>query len=275
MFSLAVLITCHNRKEKTLNCLKVLLGGNIPTFLNIEVFLVDDGSTDGTGLAVKEYFPHINLIQGDGKLFWNRGMYLAWEHASNSKNYDFYLWLNDDTYLFKDSLNTLFHNSSLLNHNSIICGTTKSALSNSLSYGGKSKKGLIIKPDGNLQKCHFINGNVVWVPNWVFEKVGTFDNFFWHSLGDYDYGLRAKKIGIDSYIASNVIGFCEPNLNPPLWCLKEVPFFSRLKNLYSPLGNSHPYYYSVYVYRHFGLVKAIRQFLSIHLRLLFPSLWVI
>ena len=49
---------------------------------NGEVFLVDDGSSDGTGIVVKEMFPEITVIQGNGKLFWNRGMFYAWDAAS-------------------------------------------------------------------------------------------------------------------------------------------------------------------------------------------------
>lgn len=42
----AVILTCHNRKEKTVNCVKKLIGGN-PQIV-FQFVIVDDGSTDGT-----------------------------------------------------------------------------------------------------------------------------------------------------------------------------------------------------------------------------------
>ena len=49
----AALLTCHNRKEKTLACLKSLYR-NMP---EVDVYLTDDGCADGTAEAVKSIFP--------------------------------------------------------------------------------------------------------------------------------------------------------------------------------------------------------------------------
>ena len=64
---IAVLITCHNRKEKTLQCLKALYKQEgLNSDYKMEVFLVDDASTDGTAVAVKDRYPLVNIIQGNG-----------------------------------------------------------------------------------------------------------------------------------------------------------------------------------------------------------------
>lgn len=106
-YKLAVLMTCHNRKDKTMTCLSSLYKASQPIDYSIDVFLVDDGSTDGTGEAVKEKYPEVNIIKGDGSLFWNQGMRLAWNVASSRCSYDFYLWLNDDVILFEHALREL------------------------------------------------------------------------------------------------------------------------------------------------------------------------
>jgi GT2 family glycosyltransferase len=72
---IAILITCYNRKEKTLSCLAALFNCIVPDGYGFDVFLVDDGSTDGTSDAIKEGFTQVNIIQGNGNLFWNRGMH--------------------------------------------------------------------------------------------------------------------------------------------------------------------------------------------------------
>ena len=47
--NIAVLITCYNRKDKTLLCLESLFKQQgLGIDFSLAVFLVDDGSTDGT-----------------------------------------------------------------------------------------------------------------------------------------------------------------------------------------------------------------------------------
>ncbi len=106
MMKISVLLTCHNRKEKTLACLRKLYEQDTSD-INVNVFLVDDGCTDGTAEAIREEFPQIHIIQGDGTLYWNRGMCLAWEESRKCGDYDAVLWLNDDTMLLPSSLKTL------------------------------------------------------------------------------------------------------------------------------------------------------------------------
>ena len=85
MGKIAVLMTVHNRKEKTLRCLSSLeetLASWRERF-ELKVFLTDDGCTDGTAEAVrrKEWSFPVEILQGDGTLFWNGGMILAWKAA--------------------------------------------------------------------------------------------------------------------------------------------------------------------------------------------------
>ncbi len=98
--NIAVLLTCHNRKVKTLTCLSSLYNANIPTGYVLDIFLIDDGSTDGTAEAVMLLFPGVHMARGDGKLFWAGGMRLAWETAMEEKSYDAYLLINDDVKLY-------------------------------------------------------------------------------------------------------------------------------------------------------------------------------
>lgn len=270
---LAVLITVHNRIEKTLRCLHCLKEAVGKLDMPVDVYLVDDASTDGTAEKIRGLFPEVVIIPGNGKLFWNRGMRLAWETAANHGNYDYYLWLNNDSYLFQDSLHVLLNHSKSKANRAIISGRTISETTKEHTYGGMTKNGRMISKTGKLESCALINGNCVLITKEVFLKVGYLDNFFTHSTGDFDYSLRANKFGFKSYVTDETIAYCEANPLPPVWCRPNSKLPFRLKNLYSPLGYNQPHKHFVFDLRHYGLKDAIKHFISLHIRAFFPKYW--
>jgi len=270
----AILLTCFNRKRQTLSCLQSAYSAlqNVQHF-NFEFYLVDDGSTDGTFDAVKSIFPDVNIIKSSGDLYWNRGMRLAWKNASQANDFDFYLWLNDDLELNNDSFMILFNNYKKLdNTRSILCGSSESK-DHVITYSGflSGIRERII-PNGKIQECDYFNGNFVLIPKSVFIEVGMLDNIFHHSKGDFDYGLRSKALGINSYVTSSVIGYCERHDVLPIWCNPKYNLFRRIACFYTPLG-ADPFKNFIYENRHFGLLLALFHVFTIHLRLLFPLLW--
>jgi GT2 family glycosyltransferase len=270
---IAVLLTCHNRKEKTIICLESLFKSDLPFNYSLKVFLVDDGSSDGTSNAILEKFPTVKIIQGNGNLFWNRGMHLAWKTASNKNDYDFYLWLNDDVKILSNGIKTLLDNHKL-EPNSLLCGVMSSEFDKTITYGGSELQKGLLEP--NISKpllCQSINGNLVLIPKNIFKKVGNLDNIFSHAIGDFDYGLRVIKCGFDCRISTKVVGYCEQNKSIVEWCNPKVKFLDRLKSLYSPLGNSHPFYFFIYEKRHLGILTAFKHLITIHIRLIYPQLW--
>ncbi|MEJ7560441.1 MAG: glycosyltransferase family 2 protein [Pedobacter sp.] len=274
MKTIAALLTCHNRKVKTLRSLSALFSQTgIDSEFSLEVFLVDDASSDGTAEAVRRQFPRVKIIAGNGNLFWNRGMHLAWDTAASTAKFDYYLWLNDDTTLTDLAINEMLECSFSSGDMTLICGSTCGEQSGKVTYGGKNKLGQYLIPNNEIQECSIINGNSVLVPNKVFQMIGNLDVMFPHAIGDQDYGLRLLQKGGRCVTTKNFIGFCESNPKLPNWCYQETPILQRLKSLYSPLGYSHPKYFFLYEKRHFGLFTAIKHFCSIHLRVFIPSLW--
>ena len=104
--SIATLLTCHNRREKTITCLDLLFNQELDKTCHLMVYLVDAGSTDGTVEAIKKKFPQVRLFCGNDSLYWCGGMRYAWSMAMK-KDCDFYLWLNDDTFLFSGAIQRL------------------------------------------------------------------------------------------------------------------------------------------------------------------------
>jgi len=274
---IAALLTCHNRREKTLQCLKALMEqqGKGSDF-QIDVHLVDDASTDDTAAAVSAAFPEVRIIPGNGNLYWNRGMHLAWAAAALHADYDYYLWLNDDTYIIDSCVLELVKSAKEKGNASVICASLRSNITQEWTYGGYrvvSNKNVPVVPTGLLEACETINGNCVLVPRPVYTVVGNIDPAFIHAIGDLDYGLRARQKGFSLFVAPHYLGYCEKDRTWPKWCLPQYSLKERARNLYSPLGNSHPYYFFIYEYRHFGVFTATKHFFSIHLRLFIPRLW--
>lgn len=275
---IATLMACHNRKAKTLRCLDALFQNLLPYDCSLDVFLVDDGSTDGTTMAVNEKYPNVNIISGNGKLFWNRGMHEAWQTASLANSYDYYLWLNDDTDIFPQAVNLMLKAAETTNNSAVIVAPTCSKVTGELTYSGfqhkgKSSSDLRVEPTGKLVAVDYFCGNCVLVPKRIWEKVGPLDPLFHHSLGDFDYGFRVSKAGFKSFLAPEYLAYCEQHDTLPKWCLPSVPLTQRFLTLYSPLGHCHPYHLFRYEFRHFGLVVALKHLFSVNLRMLFPQLW--
>ena len=273
MKRIAVLLTVFNRKEGTLRCLANLRDMELPDGCRMDVYLTNDGCTDGTPEAVRELFPDVNIIDGDGTLYWNRGMYTAWKAAASAYAYDYYLWLNDDTFLYPNAIKSLIDCSELEDDRCIIVGSTvDTATRQRVTYGGRIKGKGIAPVDGEMTKVDYFNGNIVLVPADVYQKLGNLDYYFTHSKGDFDYGMRARKAGIGSYQCGKALGECDLHPRIDKWCDPDVPFKKRWKLMQRP--NGMPPKETFHLEKQESFIKASIHYITIILRCIFPAIWV-
>lgn len=238
---IAILLTCHNRKNKTLACLNSIYNQVATAGLQIKVILVDDGSTDGTSEEVSIKFPDVHIIPGNGELFWNHGMRCAME-AALSKGYDYYLWLNDDVKLRPHAISELhLIYQQLYNQGykyAIVVGSTQDETTGELTYGGfiRSSKWhplrfRLIKPENKTITCDNFHGNIVFIPNLVAKKVGNLNPDFHHQGGDHDYALQAKKIGVKLWLAPGFLGYCSENKIRHSWRQPGLTLKERIERM--------------------------------------------
>lgn len=264
MNKIAVLLTCFNRKEKTINCLNHLF----KLKSDLDVYLVDDGSTDGTSEAILKDFPKVNLIKGSGNLFWNRGMHLAWENASK-KNYDYYVWLNDDVVVHENCFNELLWCASFTKNKAIISGIIEDSDKKNTLYGGFDPDKKLIQANGKLNPIRNLNGNVVIIPKEVHLVLGNLDPYYHHDLGDVDYGLRAQKNGIGVFTTRVAVASGEKN---DICRVRQnnTTISKRFKKLYSPLG-ANPKIIFYYRKKYFGFINAASYYAFLHFINIIPD----
>jgi GT2 family glycosyltransferase/glycosyltransferase involved in cell wall biosynthesis len=243
--TVAVLLTCHNRRQYTLACLESLRR-NVIDGVTVDVHLVDDGSRDGTVEAIAEAYPDVEITLGSGELFWGGGMRLAFNRAVPAGP-DYLLWLNDDVVLDEDALERLLATHAALCAEreplSLVVGATRDPQSAATTYGGVRRTSRVrrmafaqVAPTDEPQRCDTMNGNVVLVPKSVYSVVGNLDARFTHSMGDFDYGLRARSAGCQVFLCPGHVGTCK--VNPPSETFQDERLrrSERLRRAASPKG---------------------------------------
>lgn len=243
---IAALLTCYNRRAATIASLHRLFAQELDDGAQLTVFLVDDGSSDDTGASVASEFPQVRLLRGDGSLYWSGGMRKAFAQAL-TEDFDYYLWLNDDVLLDPGAILHLLITHRRLatigENRSIVVGSTRDPETGRLTYGGVERaspihpfKYRVVVPANDARPCATMNGNMVLIPRLVAETVGNISNAFTHSMGDFDYGLRARRLGCSIWVAPGYLASCRRNEIGNTWQDTSLPFAKWLRKTTSMKG---------------------------------------
>ncbi len=282
MKRIAVLLTCHNRRDKTLNCLAHLYDalGFCPVVDKVDIYLTDDGSSDGISQIVSSLYPEVKLLAGDGNLYWAGGMRFTWKEAIKHQ-YDTFLLLNDDTYVVKELFLKIrdTHNYSLreFHKGGIYIGSTFDPLSGKFTYGGSvlvnrfmfTYKPLL--PSMPIAECEFGNANIMVVMNNVVDEIGILSDCYKHSYADYDYTFRAKRKHIPVLVMDSYCGTCKRN-ESKYSGFEKLSLRQRIRYVYSPVGLAFRDQL-VFMTRFFPY-RLPFMFIAVWLKILFPALYI-
>lgn len=248
MHRIAVLLTCFNRKEKTLSALTAIFDAQKELKENVDltIYLTDDGSSDGTGDAIRQQFPSVKVLQGNGELYWAGGMRNSWK-AALKNDYDAYLLMNDDTDVHEGFLEELIETDAYCKKtygkHGIYIGTTTDGITKKISYGGSvftnkflAKYIRVIPNKETPQECELGNANILLAHKDVVEKIGILSEGFIHGMADFDYTLKARKADIPVLITPNILGVCTNDHTNPYLTFHQLSFKERVKKLYHPIG---------------------------------------
>lgn len=261
------LMTCYNRKEKTVNALQRLMQGNPK--ISFSFLVADDGSTDGTYEELKK-MPETTILRGNGSLFYSGGMRLAIAEAKRAgKAYDYCLLFNDDVDFTEGAVEKLCRK-----ENTCIWVGPTSDEKGALSYGGivkrsgwRPKTEIIMGKDQRGSSCDTFNANCVLIPWKIFEALDNIDEVYTHSMGDFDYGFSAVRKGFTIKVSDEFVGTCPDNPVAVSWRNTELPRKERLKRKESPKGlPGNEWFY--YLKKNYNLFTAVIYSAIPYLRIL-------
>lgn len=107
MSKISVIVPVYNAREYISRCINSLL---TQTYTNLEILIVNDGSTDNTADIIKEYLSKVTLIEQS-----NQGVSSARNHALKYARGDYILFLDSDDYLDPDCIEKLIYHAEKTN----------------------------------------------------------------------------------------------------------------------------------------------------------------
>lgn len=242
----AAVFPFHNRRELTVQCVRSLLKADTPG-IDLNIVVVDDGSTDGTSEELARDFPQVKVVRGDGNLWFTEGTNVAAREAMRSDP-DYVLMMNDDQVFDSRFLEHMVETArkhapavvgSLLllwdtPHRLFQVSPVWSVLGGGWRHWYEQTVWTI--PDKPWE-VDIIVGNCLLVPSEAIRQEGLMDSARFPNFGDAEYTPRLKKAGWKLLIDPRARVFCQPNTPPAT--ISKASVGERIRMLLVDLGHPH------------------------------------
>lgn len=203
---LYIIIPVFNRWHYTRACLESL---RLQTTQDFRTVVVDDGSTDETAAALARDFSEVEVVTGDGNLFWTAGVNVGIRRALEL-GADRVITLNNDVVTAPDFVAQMLTVAD--QHPTAVLGSLEfDADTGEAIYGGErldfrtnTRHDLLEEiPAARRTGLHpvtYLPGRGLLIPKVVIDKIGLFDEKrLPHYLADFDYTSVARRAGFPVY----------------------------------------------------------------------------
>ena len=255
-----VVVSVRNRRRLTLQCLDKLEG---QTWSELTVVVVDDGSTDGTREDIRRLYPTVQLLEGDGTLWWagatNRGVAWCLKRASAS---DFVLTLNDDTVFEADYVELLVRTAdrrlgSLVGSVVVDARDRQTVLDGGVTVNwftareAQPIRGRFLcelrESSRRAVSVDVLSGRGTLIPVEVYRRVGLYDErHLPHYAADYELSRRAARAGYGLLIDFDAVVYSVVD-DRPVASVPSQSTWSRIKAILASKNSPrNPRYHLVY-----------------------------
>ena len=211
----AVVTPVHNRVAHTLRYLESFQG---VAYDDVELIIVDDGSTDDTAAAVSARFPSVTLLHGDGSLWWSGGTNLGVRHALEF-GAAYVLTLNNDVTVAPDFLERLVATARERGRALVGASVRYAHDSERVWYCGarfdhESGDITLVAGDASsfsgVRSVEMMTGMGMLIPASALREIGLFDEaVFPQYFADSDLSLRARAAGYDLVVDPAAVIFAD------------------------------------------------------------------
>lgn len=203
-----VIIVTYNAMQWAERCFKSIRSSSVKP----DVFVVDNGSTDGTQAYIQEHFPEVIFQQSSDNLGFGKANNIGLQYALEN-SFDYVYLMNQDAWIYSDTLETLIDISRRHPEYGIIspfqmCADLYHIDAAFIKYIYPNKDILDDMYNGNLSELYPVD--LVMAAHWlvpcsVLKTVGGFSPSFHHYGEDDNYIHRAQWLKFKVGIAPRIV----------------------------------------------------------------------
>lgn len=223
--SVGIVFPVHNRRDTTLRALRSLARLERDG-VHVFVVVVDDGSTDGTAEAIRLAFPDVEVVPGNGSLFYAGGTNAGLRRVL-AAGADYAIMANDDAIFNRRVVLELVacartYPRAVVGAVLLLWDTAHRVFQVGQTwdtwYGGWRipTRWTAFDVPPTPWEVESLAGNCVLVPTAALREAGLLDDArFPHHWADAEFSARLRRHGWQLLVAPRARVFCQPNTYPP------------------------------------------------------------